>query len=206
MPDLDLTQLNDWKTRLLSDSEQIRLNAISEMMSWAFSEMSDADLEKYIKNDWAVLKDFVLNAKLNSRFVGWLSKGEIVAVIRKNWPVVENLLLRPSTLREAIQKKGKGKPLFTPLGAEWFRRECRHFYIFFRVLSYNCYCPKCTLLLDPLKPIFAKWSRQGQLLNIYHIECVVPRKELVSILDKNAYAHAKITKIPSPMVNTTRPQ
>ena len=198
---LDLQQLQDWQRRLLSDNEKIRLAAITEMMAWGFTAMSDADLEKYVKNDWAVLKEFVLNAKLNSRFVGWFTKGEIVECIRKNWPVVESLLLNPATLREAIRKKGKGKILYTPEGAKWFERETRHFYIFFRTLSYTVYCPACTHLVDPLKPIFAKWSNDGILLATYHFECIVSREEFRQIYKSTI----RVTKNPSPMINTVTP-
>lgn len=151
-------------------------------MMWGFTSLSDADLARYVKEDLSVLHDFILNARLNSQFVGWISRGEIVKVLRINWPIVESLLLKWTSLRDEIRKHGKGQILFTNRGAQWFYKQTKDFYVYLSALCYDFYCLKCGYrITKPHEPLIAAWNRQRtKLLGLYHIQCVVSKKELES--------------------------
>lgn len=179
----DLNQLLGWHRRLCSSDEKTRLDCITEIIAFAFTNLDDKELERYVKQDLSVLRDFVLSANLNSEFRGRLSRWEITKVLRINWPVVESLLLNWSSLREEIKKRGKGKILFTNQGAKWFYKQTRDFYVYLKALCYDFYCPKCKLrIAKPHEPIIAKWSPdKSKLLAIYHVQCVIPKKELMEI-------------------------
>jgi hypothetical protein len=178
----DLNKLRDWQRRLSSSDEKTRFKAMEELMTYGFIQLDDRELERYVREDLSVLRDFVLSAKLNSTFVGWITKGEIVKILRINWPMVESLLLRWTSLRDVIQRQGKGKILDTPTGQRWLYGQTHSFYTFLKVLCYTTYCPRCNFLVDALKPMVAKWDEgKRHVIGIYHLECLIPKKELVEM-------------------------
>ncbi len=175
---------------------------MTEIMIWGFTNLDNKELERYVNEDFSVLRDFILTAHLNTTFAGFFSRNEIVPLLRLNWPFVEALLLKWTELRKAIQETGKGKILSTPKGERWFYKQTRQFYVYLLALCYTFYCPKCRKLIkNAHDPLIAKWNNERtKILSLYHFECVVSRQEFLRVANNVI----KVNASPSPMVDTVR--